>query len=296
MSEFTLIKDYKVIDEYRLSFNRLANQTFGIDFEGWYQRGCWNDRYICYSFLSNERVIANLSVSLMDIVIDDSLYSAVQIGTVMTEKGYRNRGLSRKLMEIAMEEYQSKCSFMYLYANKSVLDFYPKFGFKKVKEPNYSINIDSNDYPTSHYKVRKLNISSDKNDWDLLMKLYSSRRALSKKCNVMNAEGIFSWYCINIFSNDIYLIEELKTIIIYQKEGDTIHLYDVILNNEIEIELDLITGTISNMEVDKVIFHFMPVNGDYIIDFSENPDDTLFILPIKINDISNIKFPKIAQA
>lgn len=69
MSEFVFIKDYKEIEKYRVSFNALAQESFGIQFEDWYQRRCWNDRYICYSYVDGDRVVANVSVNVMDIVI-----------------------------------------------------------------------------------------------------------------------------------------------------------------------------------------------------------------------------------
>ena len=141
MTEYQFIKDYKSTEPYRLSFNELAHQTFRIDFEHWYQQGCWKDRYICYSFLHNDKVIANVSVNLMDIILNQLTYKAIQLGTVMTDPAYRNQGLSRRLMEIIIEEYRSECDFMYLYANKTVLDFYTKFGFSQVPEPSYTFDL-----------------------------------------------------------------------------------------------------------------------------------------------------------
>ncbi|MEX1030692.1 MAG: GNAT family N-acetyltransferase [Paenibacillaceae bacterium] len=232
MTQFQFIKDYKGIEQYRLSFNELAHRTFGIDFESWYQRGCWNDRYINYSFLHEHKVIANVSVNLMDIILDRQVYSAVQIGTVMTDPAYRNQGLSRRLMEIVIEKYRTSCNFMYLFANKSVLNFYSKFGFTQALEPTYSFDLKP--VVTNIPIIRKLNIHSQE-DWNLLLKLHSLRTPISSQCGVMNAEGIFTWYCLNVFSDDIYVLEDLSTVVIYQQEGHLLHLYDIVSAKEVRL-------------------------------------------------------------
>ncbi|WP_083205196.1 hypothetical protein [Bacillus sp. FJAT-27264] len=65
-----LVSDYKDNKAYRDSFNKLTTLAFDINFEVWYQKGFWDDRYICYSFLRDSEVIANVSVSKMDVVIN----------------------------------------------------------------------------------------------------------------------------------------------------------------------------------------------------------------------------------
>ena len=68
MRELKLIYNYKHISEYRLSFNQLAKDTFRIDFEEWYNKGGWDDNYICYSYIDKNKVVSNVSISKMDIL------------------------------------------------------------------------------------------------------------------------------------------------------------------------------------------------------------------------------------
>lgn len=56
----------------------------------------------------------------------------------MTAPAYRNRGLSRRLMEAVLSDWRTQCDGIYLYANDTVLDFYPKFGFLKAEEYGFS--------------------------------------------------------------------------------------------------------------------------------------------------------------
>lgn len=292
MNHLKFIHDYKDQTEYRLSFNRLANLVFGIDFEKWYQQGSWNDRYICYSYVDGNNIIANLSINILGIVLNGHSYSAIQIGTVMTHPDYRNKGLSRKLMEIVLADYESKCDFMYLFANKSVLNFYTKFGFKQIQESRFTINVSIKKSHSNN--IRKLDVTI-KEDWDILIKMASERKTISKICGAISAIHILTWYGLNVFYNDIYFIEDKNIIVIYQKENKEIHLFDVISNNETCLS-DFI-NTIADEEINKVHFHFTPDFKDIIPTKSSiDKVDTLFIKSVSVKIPSGIKFPIIAQA
>jgi hypothetical protein len=84
VNELKLIHNYKDIAEYRQSFNQLAKSTFGIDFEKWYKNGFWDDRYICYSYRDEDKVVANVSINKMDVILEGERKRVLQIGTVMT--------------------------------------------------------------------------------------------------------------------------------------------------------------------------------------------------------------------
>ena len=49
MKDHEVIKNYRNNDALRRSFNRLAGDTFGLDFEDWYQNGYWGENYNPYS-------------------------------------------------------------------------------------------------------------------------------------------------------------------------------------------------------------------------------------------------------
>lgn len=98
MNEYQLISDYKQNEKYKESFNDLAKHVFELDFKGWYDRGCWNDNYICYSYVDGDKVIANTSINKMNVISNGKEYKAIQLGTVMTHPDYRHQGLATKLM------------------------------------------------------------------------------------------------------------------------------------------------------------------------------------------------------
>lgn len=86
-----LIRDYSNIEKYRASFNELAGQVFGIDFEPWYKAGFWNERYVCYYYAAGGTVVSNVSINKMDLVINGEHKKAIQIGTVSLIKHMATR-------------------------------------------------------------------------------------------------------------------------------------------------------------------------------------------------------------
>ncbi|MDP4183044.1 MAG: GNAT family N-acetyltransferase [Bacillota bacterium] len=253
MSELRMISDYKENDVYRLSFNELAKSVFGIEFEKYYRAGFWSDRYICFSYLDGEKVVSNVAVNKIDLVINGYVKKAIQIGTVMTDPEYRGKGLSKNLMETVINEYQNKCELFYLFANDSVLKFYPKFGFELQKEYTYytTIAIEQRDI----INMRKMNVDDFK-DIELIKNMAKERTRLSQSFSTDNTEGILGWYCLNIFKDNVYLIEDLDAIVIFDNEDGKINLYDVLSKKEISFEQ--IIRRIADVGSWKVIFHFTP--------------------------------------
>lgn len=51
-----IIKNYRDNAVLRYSFNTLAEETFGLDFEAWYQNGFWGDDYNPYSIVKDDKL------------------------------------------------------------------------------------------------------------------------------------------------------------------------------------------------------------------------------------------------
>lgn len=139
-SNYKIIKNVKDNKIYRDSFNALAAQTFGLNFEDWYQNGYWKENYIPYSIWTESAgaIVANVSVNPMTFNRNGQILHLIQLGTVMTAPEYRGQGLSRILMEEIAKDYDGTVDGIFLFGNDSVLEFYPRFGFRAVKEVQYS--------------------------------------------------------------------------------------------------------------------------------------------------------------
>jgi predicted acetyltransferase len=225
---------------------------FGIEFEPWYQHGYWTEKYQPYSFIVNEKVVANVSVNLVKLVVNKQVMEAIQIGTVMTHPEYRHRGLSKRLMNIVLEEYKH-IGLFYLFANETVLDFYPKFGFSRYKEVQFSLEYLPKEINRGNLK--KLDVKSPK-DLAFIYDFASARVLPSSYFGTLETEELFMFYCLMVFSEDLYYLEEEEALVIYQMENNVLHLYDVISKKK--VELICILKKISNETVNKVIFHYHP--------------------------------------
>lgn len=143
----------------RLAFDDLAQSIFGLSFEPWYQNGHWSDKYIPYTLFDGDLAVANVSVNTMTFTSANAgRLHGIQLGTVMTHPAYRGRGLSRFLMEQVLAEWKDKWDFLYLFANDTVLDFYPQFGFYPVKESCYQKHTPHFSFPTSVPTLHKLHM------------------------------------------------------------------------------------------------------------------------------------------
>ncbi|RXT15477.1 GNAT family N-acetyltransferase [Ammoniphilus sp. CFH 90114] len=256
MEELLFVKGYQQERRYRESFDQMAKQIFGISFETWFSHGYWDDRYVPYSYWDGEQMVANVSVNKISLMIEGQQRKAIQLGTVMTKPEYRNQGLSASLMKKVLEDDENQVDLIYLFANHSVLDYYPKFGFKPVDEFQFSLSYTNSSSPVLNGLV-KLD-GSNKRDLSFIFNFASRRWPVSPLFGSKQAEGILLFYCINVFSNDIYFIEEEEVIIIYKLDGNTLHLFDLIAQREVNLERVL--QRICPHETTEVIFYFTPAD------------------------------------
>ncbi|MDQ1147002.1 GNAT superfamily N-acetyltransferase [Bacillus sp. SORGH_AS 510] len=282
METLVLEKGYKDNVALRNSFNELALQTFGIEFETWYQHGFWTEKYQPYSYIDQGKVVANVSVNLLNMVIDGESKKAIQIGTVMTHPDYRNKGLSRKLMEFVLEDF-NHVDFIYLFANQTVLDFYPKFGFKAVNEVQYSMNYDLK--PMGQSGIRKLD-GTNAEDLSFIYSFASNRKSVSQVFGTTDSEELLMFYCIMVFSQDLYFIEEEKALVIFQQEDDMLHLYDIVSSEEVNLQ-SIISQTASK-ETRKIVFHFHVENQELLLwDEKYQSSNVLFV-----KNLTNVSLPE----
>ena len=138
-TDITIVKNIRDDAALRSSFNRLAEKTFDLNFENWYQNGYWKENYIPYAAVREGQVIANVSVNPMTFSENGILHHYIQLGTVMTDSAFRGQGLCRLLMEAVEKDWADRAEAIYLFANDTVLDFYPRFGFSGYRNPASSL-------------------------------------------------------------------------------------------------------------------------------------------------------------
>ena len=240
--------------------------------------------------VDNGKVIANVSANIMKFVEKGMVKNYIQLGTVMTDKAYRNQGLSRKLLEAVLIDYKDKADGFYLFANNSVLDFYPKFGFKKSKEYQYVKAVNNEG------ELEAVRLPMDtKSDWDKLEAVINESINNSSFEMVGNAELIL-FHIINFMRECVYYIKDLDAYIIAEWEKDTLFVHHVF--GRCEIDWDILIQKFGKT-VKKVMLGFTPkqVNDFDIIEYAEE-DTTLFVMGKDLDLFADKKllFPTLSHA
>lgn len=279
-------------DKLRSSFNSLTRKTYGFDFEEWYKNGYWQDRYIPYALLDGDNIISNVSVNVIDFFVMGEKKRFIQIGTVMTDKEYRNQGLNRFLMERVLEDWKGKCDLIYLFANDSVLDFYPKFGFCPAEEYQYSKEILS---VNSTSNATKLNMS-DENDKKFLFDTINESKVFSQLAMIGNA-SLVMFYCTSFMKQSVYYIKDLDAIAIAEFNDNTLYLNDVFCKRD--VHLDDIIAALVNKEIKQAILGFTPIDTtSFNVKLLKEEDTTLFVMKDgrEIFEEKKLMFPVLSHA
>lgn len=289
---YQLISDYKDNELYRKTFNDLAESTFDINFEEWYKQGFWNDKYVCYSYLDKNKVIANVSINKMDLIYQGNDYRALQIGTVMTHPDYRNQGLAQELINHVISKYEQDYDFFYLFANDTVLDFYPKFGFERVEESSFT--VDATSLKKRNYKIKKLS-PDDELDFQLISRIVSNRVPLSSILEVKNSEDLLMFYLLIALRDAIYYIEELDAIVLYKQEEEDLYVLDIISTKKLDIVEVL--GFLANKKIETIHVSFTPEKNKYVdASYIIETEDMLFMRPNLFTANPYFLFPATSHA
>lgn len=268
MEQLTIIKAYKDNAAVRHSFNQLTQDIFGFDFEDWYENGYWRDNYIPYSIWNGERIVANVSVNLMEFVWDGAEKRYIQLGTVMTDKSYRGRGLIRRLMMEINKDFEGKAEAVYLFANNSVLDFYPKFGFVRADQYQYVREVENQGEKTVH----RVDMDN-KAEWKKLESAIGSS-VCDSRLTMKNNIGLFMFYVTKFMRQDVYYVEDSQSYVIAEEDKGELVIYNIF--SETEADLDGIIRAFGR-EIKKVRLGFVPRNAKGYLTEKITEDTTLFI-------------------
>lgn len=266
---YNIIKDYRNDTALRHSFNELAIRTFGLNFEDWYQNGFWGDNYNPYSVVRDNKVIANISVNKTDMLFEGAVRHFLQLGTVMTDEAYRNQGLSKAIMEQIDADYNGKVDGIYLFANDSVLDFYPRFGFEKSHEYQYAKKVSN----TGTCQLEKLSMNTPA-AWRLL-EAAMKRSVFSGRLDMINNNELIMFYVTKFMQENVYYHKQSDTYVIADLEGEELFIHNV-FSGALQ-ELDMIIALFGR-DIKKVTLGFVPANtANYEVSKFHEEDCTLFI-------------------
>lgn len=225
-----VVKTIRDDKKLRHSFNELAKKTFDLGFEDWYQNGFWGDRYIPYSVVMDGKVVANVSVNHTDMFWSGSKRHLIQLGTVMTEESCRNQGMIRRLMEEIEKDFGKEADGIYLFANDSVLDFYPKFGFRKSVEYQYSKKVSGQGERLAQAVPMK---SSE--DWKILVEAIEGS-VPQGRLELTGNSSLIMFYVTKFMQGDVYFLARQQAYVIAKMQGDELILYNIFAPERVDPE------------------------------------------------------------
>lgn len=248
---YQIINGYRDNDTLRASFDALSVHTFDLSFEKWYQNGFWSDNYNPYSIVINGEIAANVSVNRMDMCIDGRDVRLIQLGTVMTKPEYRHRGLIREIMNRIEAEY-ADVDGMFLYANDSVLDFYPKFGFQKAKEFCCSKTVTQ----SGQYAMERIPMDGPA-QWAIFRKAMDENR-FRGRCDMLRNPELVFFYVSRFMRNNVFYSRELDAYVVADYTGADLKIFNIYTAQDVTLD-DVIAAF--GGEVKKVTLGFSPADS-----------------------------------
>ena len=240
-----------VRNNYKASFFQLAHDVFTLDFSQWDALGYWTPMYKPHCFIKDGYVVANVSVTFATMVIEGTTKKVAQIGTVMTAPQYRRQGFSKKLMDYVLDTYKD-IDLFYLFANDSVLHFYPCFGFKAV--PQYVSEVSLPTMPTRQTNVKKLDLHNASTR-QFIYDRAKHRVPVSTKVGVLGNEDIVMFHALLAYDSALYYLPDFEAIIIGYEEEGAFELVDVIAKKEVAL-ISILNALLT--KANKISFGFTP--------------------------------------
>jgi ribosomal protein S18 acetylase RimI-like enzyme len=206
------------------AFLRYVPRVFPrADFRRWHALGGWTADYEAHGVADGDELVANVSVMRMRLVIDGREVRGAQLGAVGSVPERRGQGLVRPLLERVLAALDRKVELVLLYANETVLDFYPRFGFRRVPERVFELEAALLPAPTPAPRL-SLDDPAQRARW-----LDACARALppTERFGARDYGAIALWHVCNFHPRDAYVLEGGDAYAVAVQRGDTLHLLDL---------------------------------------------------------------------
>jgi predicted N-acetyltransferase YhbS len=257
----------------------------GVDFRLWYARCGWPPGFVVRALVEGTEVVSSVARSAVQLVVEGQSGSAWQLGTVGTLAGWRGRGLAARLLREVLAQAASEPLF--LFANDTVLDFYPRFGFERAEEHDFV--VDRRVRPASNRACR-LELGEPEHR-RLVERLAASARPVTERFGARDYGTTLLWHLTYSHPEDIYYLEAETAVIIARARGDLLTVYDVLAEHTFDLEAAL--PRVIEREVARVEFGFTPERW-FPAAPPDRPQRELFVRAIRL-PTGPFRFPVLAH-
>lgn len=292
MTKPVIRENYRDEETLRNEFFGFTRQIFpSVDFQPWFSLGFWPDEYIPHSVIEDNKIVSNVSITKMKIFLDGQPVNGIQIGTVGTLPDYRGQGLSKLLMEQVLERYDKSTDLFFLYANETVVDFYPRFGFSCHTE---RIFRRVSDIPGPRFCARALDVGKA-SDLELIRRLLKGRLTLSRLFGAEDYAAITWWHILNIFPRNLLYLEDENIIFIITENNHRLRIWDIIYTEPFDMAA-VLPKVIRDADLKAIFYHFSPDQLNFKYDTAEPENDSPFFVRGRFPLAERaFKFPVTAQ-
>ncbi len=196
----------------------LALRVFDLDLTTWQE----NDRYVPHSLFDGDILVSNASASRQDYLIDGRLWRTLQLGTVMTDPAYRGQGCAARLIANVLDLWENRVDFVFLYANESVLDFYPRFGFVPAMQYQTVVSLPGG----SRGEGRKINLSIPE-DLALVRRLAGGSLPSSPSCRLTDGQALLRFYLEGAFADALWYLPDRDLLAVLEPDEGACLVYDL---------------------------------------------------------------------
>ncbi len=251
---------------YGRQLNERMLEAFGFSFEPWFERGQWTERYESCSVMDGGRMLANVGVYRMGMVLDGARHDALQVGAVATAADARGKGHQRRIFEHIFLQNPTVPAF--LHANKTVTQFYPRFGFQRVWEwvPSLETRIDNDTAP----------VMASMDD-PAFAEALRGRGPLSRTLDCADTEPVQWFHLIFDYGAHIYDLRDLDAYVLATQTDDKLFLADIISPRPVSFAA--LTPRLPFHGIRHVEFGFTPDLLDVTPDWTriDSDDEALFV-------------------
>jgi GNAT superfamily N-acetyltransferase len=290
----TMTGNVVVIDAHRIelhdAFIRFVPRVFpNISFRRWYEYGGWDAGYRAFAIFEGNQIVASASLQRMNLIVGGKRETGWQFGAVGVLPDWRGRGLQRQLMTHVLAQIDPRDP-VFLFGNDDVLEFYPMFGFRRVAEWLFSVELEVAPAPSG---LRRLTLHSPE-DRALLARIAAQAQPVTQRFGAEHYGGILLWYWSNFHERNFYYHAGDDAIVVAEEDVEVLRILDVVAERPIDLASylpQLVTQPRQHVEFAFTPERYWP-SATPCCEYLESP---LFVLDGAPLPDGPFKFPVLAQ-
>ena len=136
-----------------------------------------------------------------------------------------------------------------LFANDKVLDFYPRFGFRREHEMVFAC-----DHAVAPERKAAPLALEKPDDLALLKRLCRSAEPVTRRYGAQGYVSIFLWHALSFFPRDVYYLPEHDAAIVLRRRKQTLTIFDILTENP--FDLAAVLPSLVDVRTERLEFEF----------------------------------------